>query len=194
MADAHAGTAGWDGVRLTQARQVAALTGADEDSWPAPEIGVADGFAQLRAAQRMSEALVYLAHALPRLEAVAWAIRLAEDAPAPDSPRVRTALEAARRWRDDQSERNRRAARAAGEEIARPVAERHLCAAVFYSGGSIAPAGHAPLIAPEHVAARYVAAAIADLAQRGDDPTRALEQALDLGEAVARRGMAALAR
>jgi hypothetical protein len=195
VASADAGQA-WEAVQWTEARQIETLIGHDPDTRSGPEVGVVDGYQALRDAGALSTAVAYLSHALPRREAVAWAARVLEDAARtePPPPRARHALDVALRWIGDPSDRHRRAARDAAEGIGNPVAEQFLGKAVFYSGGSIGPAAAPPVMAPGHVAGRYVAAALGQLANRSADPEVVLRRSLDLGEQVARRGLDALAR
>ncbi len=187
---------GWNAVRLTEARQVLALMGVERDEWPPATQTVISHYDALRADRRRSAALDYLAHALPRLEAIAWAARIVSDArPAePISPRRRHALDVVLRWLEAPSEEHRRAAGQAADAMPRPTPERLLASAVFYSGGSIAPPGQSPVSPPEHVAARYVAGAIDGTCRAAPDPAAAFEGALALGETVAARGVAALER
>ncbi len=186
----------WTAVRLTEARQVAALMGLDRDDQPAPDVSVRRHFDVLRNGGQRFAALDYLGHALPRLEAIAWAARIVADAAAgePPPPRARQALDVALRWLEEPSELHRRAAGDAAEAIPRPVAERLLASAVFYSGGSIAAAGAAPVMPPEHIAARYAVGAIRAVVHRDHDPAEALTRALTLGERIAEQGLAALDR
>lgn len=193
---ADGGVKSWDSVRLTEARQVLALMGVDRDEWPPATLTVMAHYDALRAARHRSAALDYLAHALPRLEAIGWAARIVEDAARhdPPPPRRRQALDMALRWLEAPSEHHRRAAGDAAAAIPHPVPERLLASAVFFSGGSIAAPGQAAVPAPDHVAARYVAGAIGATCREGPDPAAAFYAALTLGEAVAARGLAALDR
>lgn len=195
MADAEP-AAGWGAVRLTEARQVLELMGSDPDGWPAADVDVRRHYRTFLDAGAPSAALSFLAHALPRLEAVAWAARVVADAARldPPPPRQRHALDTALRWLDDPTDHHRRAARDAADAVGEPVAEQFLGKAVFYSGGSIAPPAAPPVMPPEHVVGRYVAAAIGQLANRGAEPDAALARALRLGEAMAERGLEALGR
>jgi len=194
-ADAAAREGEWRAVRLTEARQVHALMGDAPDDWPAAEVGVRDRYRVLTA-RSPSAAVQFLAHALPRLEAVAWAARALEDAARhePPSPRARHAMDASLRWLGERSDAHRRAAGAAAENVGKPVAERFLAQAVFYAGGSIAAPDQAPVMPPDHATARYVAAAISQLAHRSPEPTAAFAAALALGEAIATHGLQAVAR
>lgn len=195
-ADREAAVGDWTSVRLTEARQVAALMGHDRDDWPHEGVGVTAHFAALRAAGRRSGAIDYLAHALPRLEMIAWTARVIEDAAhhVELAPAARHALDVSLRWVGQPSEEHRRAAQRAAEAVNRQSPERFLGLAIFYSGGSIATPGLLAVAPPDHAAARYAAIAIGQAAYRSGNPDQLFDRALDLGETVARRGMAALAQ
>jgi hypothetical protein len=186
----------WKAVRLTEARQVAAAMGVDFDDRPKTEVPVRAHYHALRTGNDRSAALAYLGHALPRLEAIAWAARTVADIAVVDQPppRARHALDVALRWLEEPTEAHRRAAGAAADAISQPVAERLLASAVFFSGGSIAAANASPVIPPDHVAARYVVGAISEAVRRTSDHVAALEAALALGERIAEWGMVALER
>jgi hypothetical protein len=169
-------TKGWDAVRLTEARQVLALMGVDRDEWPPATLSVIAHYDALRAANRRSAALDYAARRDP------------------PPPRRRHALDVALRWLDAPSEEHRRAAGDAADVIPRPVPERLLASAVFFSGGSIAAPGQPAVPPPEHVPARYVAGAIDATCRQASDPAAAFTAALALGEAVAAQGLAAFDR
>ena len=86
------------------------------------------------------DAVRFLAHALPKREAVWWACLCARQAAGGNLPaKPAAALQAAERWAADPSEDNRRKAQAAAEaaEMSTPAG----CAAMaaFWSGGSMAP-------------------------------------------------------
>lgn len=185
----------WDAVRLTEARQVAALMGHHRDDWPDAEMPVRARYDALREAGAAAAAVKYLAHALPRLEAVAWAARVleAQARHTPLAPSARHALDVSLRWLGERSDAHRRAAREAAEAIGKPAPERALGLAIFYSGGSVAGPHQPPVIPPEHVAARYAVQAITAAAYRSETPDAVFADALALGEAVARTGMEALA-
>jgi hypothetical protein len=90
--------------------------------------------------QQFVDAVRFLAHVLPKREAVWWACLCARSAAGSGAPAPQTAaLQAAERWVADPSEANRRAAQDAAEaaELGTPAG----CAAMaaFWSGGSMAP-------------------------------------------------------
>ena len=152
----------WPAVRLTQARQVAILMDTAEDDLPDADIDVASGYAVLRQAGDRAAALDYIAHALPRLEAVAWAAWILDEQSRERiiPVRDRLALDHALRWLDDPSDANRRATYAAATLASDRSAEHHLGFAIFYSGGSIVDAGMASVLPPPEACLRYAVAAV----------------------------------
>lgn len=103
-------------------------------------------------------AIQFLAHALPKREAVWWACVCAR-ASAGAAPAAR-ALRAAETWVADPSEGNRRAALPAA--MADGVATAAGCAALaaFVSGGSLAPPEAPPVPPAENLTAQTVAGAV----------------------------------
>lgn len=186
----------WPIVKLTQARQVFVLMDVDEDDLPPAADDLHAGYDALRGGDAPADALDYIAHALPRLEAVAWAARCLHDHARDHSLpiRDRLALDHAMRWIDEPSDANRRATHAAAEAARHRSPERMLGMAVFYSGGSIAPIQAAPVLAPSEACLRYAAGAVKASAYRSGTPGTALAEALALAEQVAERGVEALAR
>lgn len=185
----------WEAVRLTQARQVAQLMDRDPEEWP-DDCGTSAGYRALKGAGNLSGAVEYLTHALPRLEAIAWAARIVEDAATyhPPAPRERRALDIALRWLGERTDAHRRAVMPAVNDVRHPGAECHLCHAIFYSGGSIAEPAQAPILPPPEAAARYAVSAIRACVYRDADRAAAFARVLALGERVAERGMDALTR
>lgn len=182
-------------VRWSAARQVTAELGWPERSWPPGSVGVVDHYRILREGGEVETAVTFLAAALPRQECVAWAAHLLERAAEalPHLPaRSREALDRARAWVANSGEAARRAARAAGEAADADSPERMLAAAIFYSGGSIAPAGMEPVNPPAGVSGRMAAAGIILAAHRSGNAAAIFASALDLGEAIAERGLAAV--
>jgi hypothetical protein len=111
--------------------------------------------------RQYEDALRFLAHALPKREAVWWACLCARRvAGAQPPPAVATALQAAERWVADPSEDNRRAALPAAEAAALATPAGCAAAAAFWSGGSLGPA-NVPVIPPgEYLTAQGVAGAV----------------------------------
>ena len=181
---------GWDQVRWTEARQVVALMGIEEEAQPAPGITPQAHFAAVRDGGDRDDALAFLGQALPRFEALAWACTILEEEAGrhPLPARDRRALDVALRWLGDPSDDRRRAARDAAEDARERAPERMLGMAVFCSGGSISLPDLPPVLPPAEVAGRLAATAISLAAYRSGDPVAVLDRALDLGDKVAAQG------
>jgi hypothetical protein len=126
--------------------------------------------------QQFPDAVRFLAHALPKREAVWWACLCARATAGPNPPApIAAALQAAEKWVVDPSEENRRAAMPAAEaaEFKTPAG----CAAVaaFWSGGSLGPP-NVPAVPPgEYLTAHGVAGAVM-LAAVQAEPEKAPEK------------------
>lgn len=185
----------WKSVRMTSAAQVAELMGVDPEALPPADLPVEARYDELRGAGELDEALDYLGHALPRLEALSWAGQLLEGEARSRAlpPLDRQALDHVLRWLGDPDDGRRRAARDAADAAAERSAERLLALAVFMSGGSISLPDLPPVLPPPEACSRLVVGALIRAAYRSDAPDAFLERALARGEAVAARGLIALA-
>jgi hypothetical protein len=135
-----------------------------------------------------TDAIRFLAHALPKREAVWWAcvcLRSLQSSASP--PAAAAALQAAEKWVADPSDANRRVAMSAASAAGLSEPAGCIAAACFWSGGSIAPPD-LPAVAPaEHLTAHTVAAALMLAAVR-TEPAQAAEkfrQILQSGRDVA---------
>lgn len=94
---------------------------------------------QLQEKQQYVDAVNFLAHALPKREAVWWACLCVRAANAKPAPQAAAALQAAEKWVADPSEEHRRAALPAAEaaDVGTPAG----CAAMaaYLNSGSLAP-------------------------------------------------------
>jgi hypothetical protein len=130
----------------------------------------------LMAGQLHADAARFLAHALPKREAVWWACLCAERVLGPEPPAsARAALSAAKAWVIDPKDENRRAALPAAEaaDLGTPAG----CAAVaaYFSGGSLTPPELTPVPPGEHLTGNMVAASLA-LATVAKEPEKAPEK------------------
>jgi hypothetical protein len=135
-----------------------------------------------------ADAARFLAHALPKREAVWWACFCVEQMLWPEpAPVAAAAVKAARSWVIDPNDENRRAAfpAAEGAKVGSPAG----CAALaaFFSGGSLAPP-NLPAVPPaDHLTADMVASSLA-LAAVMKEPEKAPEKyasSLKLGLEIA---------
>jgi hypothetical protein len=122
------------------------------------------------------DAVRFLAHALPKREAVWWACLCTRTAVGPSpEPAAAAAVQAAEKWVADPSEDNRRAAGTAAE--AATVGHPAGCAAMaaFWSGGSLAPP-KLPVVPPgENLTGQGVAGAVLLAAVR-TEPEKAADK------------------
>lgn len=116
-------------------------------------------FAQLLDKQEDVAAVPFLAHALPKREAVWWACLCARQSAGTASPAA-AALECAERWVADPTEENRQSGMAAA--LAAGLISPAACAslAAFVSGGSLASAGVPPVPADENATSQTVTGAV----------------------------------
>ena len=189
----------WTRVKWSEARQVISALGWDHAENPDGldlSLSPKAYFDALVAAGRYADAAGFLAQALPRLEAVAWAARAVQDLRAdevkPKSPEA-AALKAALLWIQDPTEPRRRAAYEAAEACNGHSAEHLAALAAFFSGGSIAPAEQPAVPAPRDAAGRFAAGAVLYAAAQSGDMNGALQRSLKAGDAIAERGLAGAA-
>jgi hypothetical protein len=126
--------------------------------------------------QLHADAVQFLAHALPKREAVWWACLGASQVLGPDpSPAATAALDAARAWVIDPKDEKRRATFPAAEAADLGTPAGCAAAAAYFSGGSLAPA-NLPAVPPaEHLTAHLVASALT-LAAVIKEPEKAAEK------------------
>src|SRR5437588_11854593 len=99
-------------------------------------------------ASHFDDAVRFLAHALPKREAVWWAWFCARrTAGAEPAPKIKASLEATEKWIAQPTDENRRAAMKAGEAAEFKTAAGCAGMAAFFSGGSMAPPD-APRVPP----------------------------------------------
>jgi hypothetical protein len=173
----------WIRVKWTEAGQIAEMAGWRASPSAKAELSAPPSAfcASLLDEGLKADAARFLAHALPRFDAVQWAVEVARDLAPADrlEPDERAALKAASLWLQDPSDERRRAAFAAAEaclDSANPFA---LCAiAIFFSGGSIAPIDCEPIQPPREAAGRFVAAAVLAAAVRSGDMLGGLDRAI----------------
>jgi len=107
------------------------------------------------------DAVRFIAHALPKREAVWWgwvcARRAAGDNPPPN---IKAALDATERWIAQPNEDNRRQAMAAAQTAELSTAAGCAGLAAFFSGGSLSPPEAPPVPPGEFLTAKAVAGAV----------------------------------
>jgi len=156
-----------------------------------PDLHPTAFLAQLVEKKLYPDAVRFLAHALPKREAVWWAWMCArrtagESAPAP----VRAALDATEKWIAHPGESQRRAAKAAADAAGLDCPAGCAGLAAFFSGGSLAPPEAPPVPPGEFLTAKAVSGAVV-FAAVATEPENAPEkfqnfvaQALDVANRV----------
>lgn len=87
-----------------------------------------------------SEAVKFLAQALPKRDAISWAYQCVRNGSGTDvPPATLAALQATEAWLADSSEDHRRAAHAAAEVVGLGTPAGCVALGVFFSGGSLGP-------------------------------------------------------
>jgi hypothetical protein len=141
-----------------------------------PELHPRDYVALLLEKKLYPDAVRFLAHALPKREAVWWgwvcARRAAGDNP---PPKIKACLEATEKWIAQPTEEHRRAAMAAAETAELGTAAGCAGLGAFFSGGSLAPPD-APAVPPgEYLTAKAISGAVIFAAVTGE-PEKAPER------------------
>uniref|UniRef100_Q02CG2 Putative secreted protein n=1 Tax=Solibacter usitatus (strain Ellin6076) TaxID=234267 RepID=Q02CG2_SOLUE len=107
------------------------------------------------------DAVRFIAHALPKREAVWWAWVCARRAAGENpQPKIKAALAATEKWIAQPDEINRRSAMAAAENAELGTAAGCAGLAAFFSGGSIAPPNAAAVPPGEFLTAKAVSGAV----------------------------------
>lgn len=181
----------WRNVHLTRARQVGELMELRAAQLPAPEVTVRAHYEMLRGSDP-AQAVEFIGHALPRHEAVYWAAELVAGQPAELalSAHESQALDHVRAWLDNPGDARRREAYAAAQKADMRAPERTLAAALFYSGGSIAPVGAPPVLPAPGLGNQLAVVAVVQAAYRSGDPEAFFVKALRSAEAIAEHGIA----
>lgn len=144
---------------------------------------------RLLGAELYVDAARFLAHALPKREAVWWACRSARRASGPmPAPEAEAAIGAAEAWVVEPTEENRRSAMAAAESATFATSAGCAAVAAFWSGGSLAPPA-APAVPPGEYMTALGASAAVLLAGADELPGKlaaAFRALIDDGLAIAR--------
>jgi len=141
-----------------------------------PELHPLDFVGLLMESKLYTDAVRFLAHALPKREAVWWGWMSARKAAGENPPPpIKNALLATEKWIADPNEDNRRAAMAAGEAAQFSTGAGCAALGAFFSGGSLAPPD-APTVPPgEYLTAKAICGAVNFAAMSGE-PAQAPEK------------------
>ncbi len=136
-----------------------------------------------------ADAVRFLAHALPRREAVWWAWMCARSVAGEKvPPLIKASLDATEKWIAQPTDEHRRAAMDAAEKAGKGVPAGGAGLAAFFSGGSLTPPD-VPAVPPgEYLAAKAVmGAVIGAAASDGEKAQERFERFVAQGLDVARR-------
>lgn len=141
---------------------------------------------QLISAGKLSEAVQFIGHALPRYESIVWAAQSMLAGTHAD--RADPAVNAVLRWIDDPCDELRREAYDKAMQAEDSPASL-LGQAVFLSGGSISLPDLPPVLPPPDVCAKCTVAAVTIDADRHEDWRGSLRRAVDIGAGIASNGV-----
>jgi hypothetical protein len=145
---------------------------------------------RLTAGKLYRDAVQFLAHALPKREAVWWAwVAARRGSGEKPPPKIAAALSAVETWISQPSDENRRAAKAAGEKAEYRTPAGCVGLAVFLSGGSLAAPGGPEVPPGEYLSAKMVAGAVivSALATEPEKGPEKFQSFISQGLEVARR-------
>jgi hypothetical protein len=144
---------------------------------------------RLREAGLHLDLITFLAHALPKREAVWWGCRCVQIAVGPEpKPEVVAALKAAETWTASPGDVNRRKTFPAAEAVGFAHPAGSIAVAAFFSGGSLAPPNLKEVPPADHLTGLCVASAIQSAAVM-NEPAKAIETYqgfIEIGLEVAR--------
>jgi hypothetical protein len=141
-----------------------------------PDLHPLDFVALLMEKALFPDAVRFIAHALPKREAVWWAWVCARRSGGESPPpKIRAALDATEKWIAQPNDDNRRSAMAAAQKAELDTAAGCAGLAAFFSGGSLAPPDAAPVSPGEFLAAKAVSGAVI-FAAIAKQPERAPER------------------
>jgi hypothetical protein len=161
---------------ITENITAAAELGEQAAALVRPDLPPAGFISLLLEQQLFPDAVRFLAHALPKREAVWWAwICAKRSAGENPKPAIRAALDATEQWIAQPTEAHRRAAKAAADEAGMGVAAGCAGLAAFFSGGSLAPPEAPPVPPGEYLTAKAVSGAVI-FAAVSQEPAKAPEK------------------
>ena len=154
-----------------------------------PELAPLGFVDALREGEKLIEAVGFLAHALPKREAIWWAWSCARDSAGEEaSEAVQASLEATGRWIHEPTDENRRAAFDAAQKADVMTAAGSAGAAAFFAGDSLGPPDQPPMPPEEFMAAKAIAGSLLLAASVEPEETfTRLAEFLDRGLEVAER-------
>jgi hypothetical protein len=161
---------------ITESLAAVAELGDEAKALIKPEMHPLDFVAQLMDKQLYPDAVRFVAHALPKREAVWWGWMSARRAAGEKPPTpIKASLEATEKWIAQPSDENRRAAKAAAETAQMGTAAGCAGLGAFFAGETLGPAD-LPAVPPgPYLTAKAISGAVIFAAIAGD-PTQAPEK------------------
>ncbi|MDJ0641991.1 MAG: hypothetical protein QNJ15_04160 [Erythrobacter sp.] len=185
----------WTIVLWSAARQIAEEANLPKASWPEDDVSPQDFFQSLRDGGDPMQAISYASTALPKLEAVDWALHALPDIDRedPDFARRQLLRDAAFRWVGEPDDENRRAIYELADASSSEWPETLIGLAIFFSGGSIGPEENDPVTANANICSSLIGGALQSaIASHIKAQPDLADRALDLADKVAARGREAL--
>ncbi len=178
----------WRHLPWTQASEILALLDGDEALTPTLQ-DPKGYFERLVADGDLERAVSYIGIALPPAEAIRWAWTALKASTPPPRDDWRTHLrDAVAGWIDEPSDDRRRAVWAIATAYEGACAEKLLAGAIFFSGGSIAPDGLAPLPPPPGICGKLAGCAVIAATRGSASADIALHTAITTGTEIAEHG------
>jgi hypothetical protein len=163
-------------VRSAAEISAVAELGSEANALLRPDIPPQSFIERLIENEEFADAVRFLAHALPKREAVWWAWFCARRVSGADpSPEIRASLSATEKWIVQPSEENRRQAMHEAEQATFGTPAGCVGLGAFFSGGSVAPPDTPTNPPGEFMTAKAVAGAII-LAAVATEPEKAPEK------------------
>lgn len=185
----------WTIVLWSAARQIAEEANLPKAIWPEEDVSPQDYFASLRGGDDPMMAISYVSAALPKLEAIDWALHALPDLDKeePDFARRQLLRDAAFRWVGEPDDENRRAMYELADASSSEWPETLIGLAIFFSGGSIGPEENDPVTATANICGSLIGGALhTAIAGHINAQPDLADKALDLADKVAVRGREAL--
>jgi hypothetical protein len=165
-------------VAEKKAVDVCKMAELSDDAKPllTPELTVQAFVQALQEAKLFLDAVKVLAFALPKREVIGWALHCVKPVYGPNVPKpVGTVFLAVQMWLGDQGDNHRRAAYDAAEAAGTATPAGCVGMAVFFSGGSLAPA-NTPPVAPAPNLTHLMVANALQMAALVSEPAKASEK------------------